>query len=489
MADEKNESRPLGDRPEDHDPSLFTDRAATPAGGDPAPQLEPGRSEWTASDERGALHQAPPPDAVRSEAAPAESTSPRSEFGASAPQASSAPATAAPKRSLWPVAAGLIVGAAIGGGSAAAVYGLQKNGGGQDQQIASLTQRVDALDHRPDPQQAVASLKASLASLDGKVAEAQKSAATAEETAQKAAQATTKPGASFDPAPLEQKIAALQSSVDALQKQSGGSKDVDGKLAALQTSIDDLRKQDGAQGDKLGAAQTAIANLRKQDDDQGGKIAAFAATLAELQGLQGKVSGLAKQTSATQQDVASLQAEQKTLAGKVREPAFAVVSDSLVSQIERGAPYQQQVDALAALDADPARIAVLRENAAKGVPSAQTLAAEFKPLADPMTAVEYKAPANAGLFDRLKSGMSGLVSVRSTDQTAGNDLASRVSLIQADLAHDDVVGAYAAWNELPADAKAKSQAWGALAKTAAEATTAARGLREQAIAAFGGKKS
>ncbi len=493
MADEKSGPRPLGDRPEDHDPSLFTEQP-TPVGGLTS-GLESRRSEWTASDERGALHQAPPPDAIRSEAGragPAGATV-ATEFGSSAARdaAPAAQTSAAPKRSLWPVAAGLVVGAAIGAGSAAVIYGMQKNGdNGLDQKIASLSSRVDTLDQRPDPRRAIAGLQTSMSALDGKVADAQKTAAAADQNAQKAAQAAGKPGAAaFDPAPLEQKIATLQSSVDALQKQAGGGKDVDGKLASLQASIDDLRKRDRAQGDTLGATQSAVGGLRKQDDDQGSKIAAFAATAVGLQSLQGKVSNLEKQTVSTQQGVMSLQADQKTLAAKVRDPAFAAVSDSLVSQIERGEPYEQQVEALAALNADPAKVAVLRENAAKGVPSAQALAAQFKPLADPMTAVEYKAPPNAGLYDRLKSGMSSLVSVRSTDETAGNDIASRVSLIQADLNHNDVVGAVAAWNQLPPDAKARSQAWGALAKTSAEAMTAARALREQAIAAFSGKKS
>lgn len=484
MADDNNGPRPLGDRPEDHDPSLYA-----------APSSGTARSEWTASDERGALHEAPSsPISPLTEDAGAHASGRASTRAAEADGASESVQPAA-RRSLWPVAAGVIVGAIIGAGSAYAIYATQKSDDGAlEQKVASLGSRLDALDQRPDPQQAIAGLKSSISGLDGKVADAQKSAAAAGETANKAEQtardaASKPPPAAFDPAPLEQKIATLQAGVDGLKAQAGGGKDMDGKIGALQAAIDDLRKQDSAQGDKLGTVQSAIAELKTQDADQGGKIAAFAATAAGLQSLQGKVAGVEKQAAATQDGVTTLQGSQKALEGKVREPAFAVVADSLVQQITLGEPYALQVDALASLNADAAKIAVLRENAAKGVPSAQVLDTQFKPLADAISAVEYKAPANASILDRLSSGMSSLVSVRSSDTTGGTGVASRVSTIEADLQQGDVIGASTTWNALPPDAKAKSQAWGALAKTSAEALTAARALRQQAIATLGGKKS
>ena len=85
--------------------------------------------------------------------------------------------------------------------------------------------------------------------------------------------------------------------------------------------------------------------------------------------------------------------------------------------------------------------------------------------------------------------MFSMVSVRRSDDTTGDTLASHVALIEADLAHEDVASAYTVWGALPAAAKAKSEAWGALAKTHAEAMQAARALQIQAIAALGAKKS
>ena len=115
--------------------------------------------------------------------------------------------------------------------------------------------------------------------------------------------------------------------------------------------------------------------------------------------------------------------------------------------------------------------------------------AHWKPLADPVIATGNTAPANANFGQKLEHGLFGLVSVRRADGTTGTDLTSRVNLIAADLAHDDVPGAYATWQALPADAKAKSDSWGALAKTSVEALAAARDLQHSAIDALGAKKS
>ena len=113
---------------------------------------------------------------------------------------------------------------------------------------------------------------------------------------------------------------------------------------------------------------------------------------------------------------------------------------------------------------------------------------KFDPLVDTIIASGSKAPANADFGDRLKHGLFGLVSVRRTDETTGSDLSSRVALVQSDLAHNDIVGAYAVWSALPADSKQRSDAWGASAKTSVEAITAARGLQNQSIGSLAAKK-
>ena len=504
MADDTNGHTTSGTGPADHRPDERIVEAAPVEPSSAAHQPAKAATDWTASDARGPLNEAPSlgheaggadTEAAHDEhhrAEPHGEARPASEVETPVSPAMPAPvATVTPRRSLLPVVAGVVVGAIIGAGSAYFVYDLQSGGSGAaDQKLAQLSGRVDALEQRPDPQAAIATLKASMADLAGKATATQKAPAAGPQapaappsnvsssntsspnvsspnaSSQKAsspnvATPAAPSAASFDPAALQQKISTLQASLADLQKQADASKGLEGKVGDLQSTVESLK----AQGADVKTLQAGLA------------------------GATAAIAGVQKQATGAQTGVEAIQGQQKSFEGRISAPALAVVADSLVQQIDQGQPYAQQVDALVTLGADPARIAILRENARKGVPSAKTLATQFAPLAEPILATEHKVAANAGLFDRLKSGMSSMVSIRSTSDTTGNDLGARVSRIEADLTHGDVTGAYTTWAALPADAKAKSDAWGALAKTSAEAIDAARALQQGAIASLGGRKS
>ena len=535
MADDDQGAKPAIPSPVEQP----TSRGRTKSGAG----LEPA-SEWTVSDRRGPLGSADDEDVERfvpahetdaeggadpaaheplahapaetfgATAAGEEATSGShgedAAHGASAPTtadesahvASPTPPVAADperKRSLVPIAAGLVIGALIGAGSAWLVYSQAGGGAGDPQQLATLSSRVDALDKRPDPRAEVAKLQSGLTDLQGKVAalekrapaaaptqEPKQAAAPSPDQAAKAPEPTTpgQPAPSSAAAPsagvdLAGKVAALQAALDEVKTRTGALQAQDikqegaaDKVATLQTGVADAQKQ-------AAGAQAALDAVKSQQKDLGDKIA----------GLTIAVAGALKKAEGAETDARTVQTQQKTLEGKLGSPALAVVADSLVQQIDAGRPYARQVDALAALNADPAKVAVLRENAARGVPSAQALLAQWKPLTDPVIATGNAAPADANFGQKLEHGLFGLVSVRRADGTAGNDLTSRVNLIAADLARDDVPGAFAAWQALPADAKAKSDSWGALAKTSVEALAAARDLQHAAIDALGAKKS
>ena len=445
-ADGPSEPEPISAAPqtpaEPSSDANVLDTGPKPVGSVPrSARLGSHASEWTVSDTRGPLVEASefPESEVEEPVDPAHAppVDPRPAPGVAgaAPPIETNPVSATRKSSVWPIAAGLVVGAIIGAGSALIYVATTTSASDVDKQIAALSSRVDGVQARPDLEPTVRGLKSSLAGLEARVGTIQKppvgqpkSDGTGKARTDSAQPAIGSASPAFDPAPLTRQIAALQASVDA---------------------------------------------LRKRDDDA-----------------QAQVTALRKQAADAQQGVASLGAEQKTLAAKVtNSPALAVVADSLVARIVQGGPYVAQVEALASIGADPARIAVLKENADKGVLPAKALAASFEPLADPIVATEHHAAAaDASFLDKLKSGMSGLVSIRAVGETTGDSLASKVSAIDADLAHDDVPAAYATWNALPPAAKAKSEAWGAQAKSSAEALTAARALQTQAIAALSAEK-
>lgn len=345
-----------------------------------------------------------------------------------------APSIERPRRSIWPIAAALVLGAGVGAGSAILVQTpfaaslLGQPVGGAAPAVADLSNRVNALEKRPDAEAAVSGLRGALADLDSKVAALQKTSAERQG-----------PGPTVDLKPLDQKIAALEAELASVKSQAsaaqGDKSGIDAQLTALKKEVDEAR-------DASAAAKSGVTGLKD---------------------------------------------EQKTIAAAAVAPALAVVADSLVRQVHEGAPYTAQVDALTSLGADPARVSVLREHAATGVASARTLAAKFSGLATPLAALAHKAPPNAGFVDKLKAGMFNLVTVRRVGDSNDTDLASRVSRIEADLAHDDVVGAYGTWSALPDEAKTKSAEFGTQIKASAETLLAARAVQHDAIVGLGRK--
>ena len=479
------------------DPALHEPTGHEPAGHE-ATLHEP------AADHEELLHETPGATLSgdhHDEEAPVGGPSATPAFAASADgtrtASTSAPLVPEPKRSLVPVAAGLVIGALIGAGSAWLVYSQAGGGAGDSPQLAALSSRVDALDKRPDPQGEFGKLQSGLSDVQGRVA-ALEHRAPVTAAAAEPPKPMPLPAASVPP---ESKTAGAPASEP--KAAAPADADLGGKVAALQAALDEMKartsalqaqdaKQDGA-ADKVATLQTGVADAQKQ---AAGAQSALDAVKGEQKQLGDKIAGLTvavagalKKAEGAETNAQTAQSQQKALEGKLGSPALAVVADSLVQQIDAGQPFTRQVDVLAALNADPAKIAVLRENAAHGVPSAQALLAQWKPLADPVIATGNIAPANANFGQRLEHGLFGLVSVRRADGTTGNDLASRVDLIAADLAHDDVPGAYATWQALPAGAKARSDSWGALAKTSVEALAAARDLQHSAIDALGAKKS
>lgn len=465
-------------------------------GATPSSERTP-QSEWTASDRRGPLDSANGDGVERvvpaheidavgdadggvprdvEPAAQAAQEGAATELPGVAVNGEPTPAAAdVPRRSLLPVAAGLVVGAVVGAGSAWLVYAQDHGGAGDGQQLAALSARVDALDKRPDPGPDLAKLRGGLADVQGKVAALDKGAATRVAAAGQRGPSPAEPDAA-----LAAKVAALQATVEGLHERAvpaaAGSGNAAETIAALQSSVAAARKQ-------AGDAQAALNAFKGEQAQLGARLEALGTTVS---GTLAKAEGAQKQAAEARSGLEAVQGRQTKLEGKLGSPALAVVADSLVEQIRAGQPFERQVDALAAMGTDPAKVALLRERAG-GVASAQTLLAEWKPLENAVIATGSKAPADAGFGQRLEHGLFGLVSVRRADGTVGDDLAARVTAIGSDLAHGDIAAASTKWQALPPDAKARSDAWGGKLGSAATTMALARELQRAAIDALGRK--
>jgi hypothetical protein len=341
---------------------------------------------------------------------------------------------------LWPLALAALIG--LLPGAAALWLALQPR---QDDtanavaalrgDISRLAPRVDALEKRPD----AAPLRDTLAALDKRIASTDTLARNAQAAADKAAgdakaAAAAAQGAAERPpvtasapapapappdlSPLRQQIGNTDTRISALDQKLGA---VDQRLGALQTKVDQPK-----------------IDTRAPTADKGTEPAAD------------------------------------------NPAALAVVAQSVVQALPRGAPFTTEVAALKSLRADPAKIAPLEPLAQAGAPTARALADRFRPLADEIAKEDQ--PADGSFFDRIAQSASHLVRVRPAGEKQGGDPAALASQIQGALDRGDLNRAHDLWVKLPDRAKARSQDWARLLDARLAADNAAQSLATEAIA-------
>jgi hypothetical protein len=187
----------------------------------------------------------------------------------------------------------------------------------------------------------------------------------------------------------------------------------------------------------------------------GAATAVIAVQNGRIDDVQGGLKALASRVDALEGKLASAPA-----AGN--EAARSVALVSLRRAAESGAPFVGDLDMAAALGLASANVVMLRPLAAKGVPSAAAIAAELP--VDAILAATAAADPNAGFWQRLFGGVSGLVSVRPAGPIAGSDPPAIVSRMQAAVAKGDLAGALKEREALPQAGKDASAAWAGKAR-------------------------
>ncbi len=368
--------------------------------------------------------QEPPPEAI-SEAA-ADETAPASEI--ETPIAAE-PAPAPRRRGVFvPALLSLIIGGAAG---FAGAYGLRLLDQ-SDTKIDTLTARLDTLAQQQDRLQQEQSASAPLAAAQTDLANRLAATETQSHTAAAA-------------------LADLKNEIGKLAAQPAEAGGPAPDLAPLTQHVADLQ-------DKLAA-------LTAQVGDLSGKVAAQQDAVAAAQ-------HLARQTAAAH-------------AG---DEAAAIIAGSLLRKAEAGAPFAEDLTALAARGFDKAALARLMPAAGTGVATPGALAKQFAAETDAILATA-PAPAAHGFLDRLMKDAQGLVRIRKIGETSGDSLAAQVTRIQNALDAGSVETAYQQWTALPAAARTKSQAFGTAAKARLDTIAAARAIEAETLASLGKAKS
>ncbi|MCJ2108756.1 translation initiation factor 2 [Methylobacterium sp. E-041] len=335
--------------------------------------------------------------------------------------------------------------------------------------LDSLDQRVSALQEEPDRDQAGDSRLGvaqaggdpkQIAALDGRVK------ALEDKAPDKAARAPA-----VDLAP---KLATLQGEVEARTKANAEADQALGqRLDALQKTLDERVKA------ATEAVQTATQASREAAE--AGRSTAESATKALDRRLQDQADKIA-----TLDKAVALRAEASTVQAALK----VVTADRIAAALEASVPYAEPLATLRKLETgDASRVDALAPFADKGAPTADQLAAAFRPIADKVAAARKAAAAkevaaNGDLKSRFLSIADSIVQVRKVDappaaeEAAASDPTAKV---QAALDRGALIEASQAYEAMPQDLKAQAGDFGATLKARAQAAQAAQALLSDAF--------
>lgn len=232
----------------------------------------------------------------------------------------------------------------------------------------------------------------------------------------------------------------------------------DGRVAALQTEIDSLRgdinQLRSAAGDGA-ATEERLATLEAAISEVGNAPDAGAA-LAEVEqrlASAGDVSAdNASRLDAIEQSLTDVETRLATV--EETNPSQRIIAASaLKSAIDRGQPFDTELDAYAALGDDGSEVDDLRPYAESGIPTRAEINGEAGEAARAMTAAGAGVDADAGFLDRLSASARSLVQVRPVGMAEGEDVAAIVARLETSVQQDDYARAILEYESLPEDAQ------------------------------------
>lgn len=359
-------------------------------------------------------------------------------------------------------------------------------------EIATLRSRVDVLDETvaAEPPASV-----DLAPLDRRIADLETAVAASRETASRPAPAAASggPEATADGAKiqaLEARFAAMETRATALPSADPA---LTGRLDELSRDIETLKANVAANE----ALSETVAGLTTRLDAEAARLSAVEARpVVDLAGIETAVTALqggaadlsARLDRAPAEDrVAALETAAAAAARQAALSAAlgpAVAANTLGAAVEAGAPFAAELSAMRGLGVDEASLAPLVPHAARGLPTIPALRASFD---EAIATVDLTTPvpAGAGPLDRLLGSARSLVEVRPADPGAGSDPGSIVARIRAALDGGDVAKALTEREALPDHVKAATANWAEIATARRDADVLVLKLRSDALAKLG----
>ncbi|TXH80962.1 MAG: hypothetical protein E6Q77_09280 [Rhizobium sp.] len=259
----------------------------------------------------------------------------------------------------------------------------------------------------------------------------------------------------------------------------GARSDKDGSagIAALNAEIDGLKqsianlaaapaaKPDEALAARVAALETAAANGAPAS----GSGETSAAADQKIASLTGEVEQLKTALGKATEDQATSDAEvskrlddaEKKLSGPSQESAVAraIAAAALKAAIDRGGPFQPELDTFANVAPDDPAVADLKNFAQTGVPSRADLIRQVSDVATAIVATTETDDPNQSWSNRLMSSAKSLVQVRPVGNVPGDGVDAIAARFEDKVRNGDLPGAVTEWNNLPDAAKSASAAF------------------------------
>ena len=256
------------------------------------------------------------------------------------------------------------------------------------------------------------------------------------------------------------------------------SKDNSTEIAALNAEIDGLKqsvanlaaapaaKPDATLAARVAALETSVANGASASGSNG---AANPASDQKIASLTSEVEQLKSDLSKATQSQATSDAEvskrlddaEKKLSGPSQESAVAraIAAAALKAAIDRGGPFQPELDTFANVAPDDPAVAALKNFAQTGVPSRADLIRQVSNVATAIVATAQTDDPNQSWSSRLVSGAKSLVQVRPVGNVPGDSIDAIAARFEDKVRNGDLPGAVTEWNSLPDAAKSASAAF------------------------------
>ena len=257
---------------------------------------------------------------------------------------------------------------------------------------------------------------------------------------------------------------------------AGQTKALTDNLTALTRRVDDIAASSQSAAKAADTALNAVETAKSANE---------AASKAQVR--HEDVDALANRIMALESAVKGLAAATAPLASSGandRSARLTIAAEALRAAVERGAPYQGELNAVQALGVDQKATAPLEPFAASGIPSAATLARELEALVPALQEAVEPRSGDTSFLDRLKANAKKLVQITPLNAPPGNDPQAVVDRIRLAAAHADISAALADINALPDAAKSLAAAFTEKAGAHEAALAASRQIAADALAAL-----